>query len=232
MKNTHINALIRECLKPVLIEAGFSQFTTRSAWRYQNQRIDVFRFQLHKVTDAVGSDVRHTFSLELGCMLDYMPCLTTNEPVRIVQNEPRPEIFHCTFQRTLQGPEAHRPVGQPYAWKVPTDFGSLKATLQSAARALESEGFLWYQQFDDPRDVLELLSSPEERRNGTWGYGRAGTPMRQMLIGLAALKAGFYDLAQESLHKIQASPGFPYHSEAISDALVQIEGLIKRRDAA
>ena len=214
MKTTHINALIRQYLKPVLKKAGFTQFTTRSAWRYHNQRIDVFRFQVHKASNPFGRDADQSFSLELGCMLDYIPCITTKEPVRMVQNEPRPEIFHCTFQRTLQGPVSCRPLGQPYTWRLPAHSGALREALQNVADQLQSEGFFWYQQFDDPRFVLDFLSSPEERKDGTWGYGRAGTPVRQFLVGFAAIRAGYYELAKESLHAVQCSPAFPVSSRS------------------
>ena len=232
MKTTRINTLLRDCLKPVLKKAGFSQFTTRSAWRYENHRIDVFRIQIHKTVSPRTGSLLSSFSVELGCMLDYIPCITGGEPVRLVQNEPRPEIFHCTFQRTLQGPEAYRPVGQPYGWLLPNDSASIRKILSMVSLQLQNEGLLWFRQFADPGYVLDFLSSPEERKNGTWGYGRAGTPFRHLLIGFAALKAGYHQLAYESLLVAQAAPGIPQHAEAILDALNQIKMHSDRSDAA
>lgn len=72
-------------------------------------------------------------------------------------------------------------------------------TTYSFALRLGSQGLAWFRQFDEPCEVLRILTSEAERMGELWGFGNNPSPNRSYCTGYAALKTGQFGLAAQQL---------------------------------
>src|ERR1700756_4978391 len=63
-----VNREIKSAIRPLLQAAGFTQFTTRTGWRYAGEKIDVVNFQSFNsyLASSLGCTT-YSFCINLGC---------------------------------------------------------------------------------------------------------------------------------------------------------------------
>jgi hypothetical protein len=85
--------LIRKLVWPQLEARGFETFTTRSAWRYWDEGIEVVNFQaLGLYTAPVIGCTPFSFALNLGVRLQYVP---SDADTKERNGRPAPEEYEC-----------------------------------------------------------------------------------------------------------------------------------------
>ena len=95
-----VNKEIKSVIRPILKDAGFTQFTARTEWRYAGEKIDVVNFQSFNsyLANGVGCTT-YSFCGRLGCSFDAIP---RSERVKRKDGLFRPEEYECHFRRALQ----------------------------------------------------------------------------------------------------------------------------------
>jgi hypothetical protein len=75
MDSKSVNKEIRQTIWPLLREAGFWRFSSRSAWRHAESRVEVLNFQSFNSYNAgVLGCTTYSFSVNLGVFLLRSPC--------------------------------------------------------------------------------------------------------------------------------------------------------------
>jgi len=168
-----VGVAIRQRVRPVLKDAGFSEFTDRKAWRRSEQTIDhvTFRSFTSYIADGVGCTT-FSFSVEAGvCYRCLNPKLT------------RPQDYHLTFRAVL-GKNLRQPVFHPYGraqasdrpdvWYVAPGGENLDAVVDDAVASVQRQGLPFIEHYADPVRAFESLLS--ERGKAT-EFGAAGIMM-------------------------------------------------------
>jgi hypothetical protein len=192
-----VNKAIRRLIWPLLREAGFTQFTTRYAWRYATGKIDVVNFQ--SFNSYVADGLRCTtfsFSVNLGCSFDAIPVRAT---VERRNGYLRPREWECHFrlhlQKTIPQPELKR----TDIWYVDPLEQNLEIVIEDARQAIMEIGLPWFDRFRSTQEVLRTLLEDTPSREGTCGLGANPSPIRHLMIGYAALSLGKTEIAVEHI---------------------------------
>ena len=99
MDSKAVSKEIRGRVWPLLKAEGFSRFTTRTAWRDSDDKIDVVNFQSYGAYNAAVLRVTpFSFSVNLGGFLTYVPPLW---PPKLKDGHVTPQEAECQFRRRL-----------------------------------------------------------------------------------------------------------------------------------
>src|SRR5581483_7188769 len=96
-------------VRPVLRDAGWTSFASRTARRYCDSRIEVISFQSFNtyLASAIGSTT-YSFCVRLGCFFTAIPSFG----VKLKNGLMIPEEYHCqlryTVRKKLSQPECPR----------------------------------------------------------------------------------------------------------------------------
>jgi hypothetical protein len=88
----------------------------------------------------------------------------------------------------------------------------LEKVMSGARDAVLNEGMPWFEQFETPAAVFELLEGREEHMSRLWGFGRPGSPIRHFILGYSALAAGEPLAARKHLQLALETGCFPGHA--------------------
>jgi hypothetical protein len=206
-------------VRPLLKEAGWDSFTSRTARRVSDSRVDVVNFQSFNsyLASAIGSTT-YSFSIRLGCFLRVIP----DSIVKFKNGAPMPEEYHCHLRRTL-----HKKFPQPECARSDVFFVDpagkyLPLAVEAARAGITSEGFDWFHRFSDMREVLRTLLEDDETDDGTWGFGANPSPARNLYRGYVALSLGNTELAFNDLSRAASSSSFEQLRERIKIDLSRI----------
>src|SRR5260370_24073393 len=150
MYSRSVNKEIRERIKLLLKDAGFSRFTSRTSWRYATNRIDVVNFQSFNsyLASAVGCTT-NSFALRLGCYFTYIPYPHGADRLQQKEGKLLPHEYACPIRRPLL-----RSISQPEfprkdIWYVDPDGRSLSPVISDSALAIVNLAFPWFERFSD-----------------------------------------------------------------------------------
>lgn len=100
MDSKAVNKEIRGRIWPLLKDIGFSRFTPRTAWRYNDGKIDVLNFQSFNAYNASVMGVStFSFCVNLGSFLIYVP---PQWPPKVKGGHLMPNEAECHFRRRLK----------------------------------------------------------------------------------------------------------------------------------
>ena len=200
MDSRAITKLIRARIWPELRERGFSSFTTRSAWRYWDEGIDVVNFQALGAYDAaVIGCTPFSFVLNLGIRLEYVPY--DGSEIKTRDGRPAPEEWQCDL-RAHPGPsipQRRYEVGGENVWYVDRSGRNAEQNVDDARRVLVRKGLRWFDRYRDPTHVLTDLES------GKLEAGSNPSPIRHYLCAYAAIRAGDVGRARHHLEALLAT---------------------------
>lgn len=195
-----VNAHIKKRIWPLLRDAGFTVFTSRTAWRHGEDRIDVLNFQSFNSYNAgVLGCTTYSFSVNLGCFLMTIP--PQYEPSGIKSKDGRllPQESACHFRgrlvRSFEQPELQ----QTEIWYIDPGEKYLGWSMTDVAGLVGSKALPWFQKFADPQFALAVLLNEDEDMHELWGFGRNPSPDRHYFTGYLALQNEQFDLARERL---------------------------------
>src|SRR5436309_345467 len=85
-------------VRPLLADAGWTSFSSRTARRFSNARIDVVNFQSFNsyLASAIGSTT-YSFCVRLGCFFSAIP----HSGIKAKDGLQMPEEYQCQLRRTI-----------------------------------------------------------------------------------------------------------------------------------
>src|SRR5262249_17770788 len=96
-------------------------------------------------------------------------------------------------------------------WSVQHDLSNMEEILRDVARVIEVVGLRWFERFRSLDAIVDVLKNAEEDFDGDspcFGFGRRGSPVRNMYLGFTALQTGARALAVEALIAATSKGGF------------------------
>jgi len=201
-----VNKQIKCTVFPVLKEHGFAHFSSRSAWRYQADKVDVVNFQSFNsyLAEGVGCTT-YSFALNLGCFFTYIP---ERFPTAQKDELKKPEESVCHFRSKLFRTFDQRELKRNDIWYIDPEGIYLKRCMEDALNQILIKGLVWFERFSKTEEVLRTLLEEEINMNGTWGFGRKPSPIRSYLAGYTALRLGDGNLANIKLQEAVESGSF------------------------
>ena len=199
MDSSAVNKRIKSVIRPMLQDVGFTQFTSRTAWRYSPEKIDVVNFQSFNsyLANAVGCTT-YSFSVNLGCSFAAIPRL---ESIKRKDGYFRPEEYECHFRRTLQKSIKQPQLKRKDIWYVDPAGENLELVTADAKNAIQDVGLDWFNRFSDLMEVLCTLLKDSETKESVFGFGANPSPMRDFMTGFTALSLGKIEIARERIKK-------------------------------
>jgi hypothetical protein len=194
-----VNREIKSVIRPSLQDAGFTQFTTRTGWRYAGEKIDVVNFQSFNsyLANSLGCTT-YSFCVRLGCSFDAIP---RSERVKRKDEFFRPEEYECHFRRPLQKTIQRPNLKRRDVWYVDPAGKNLDIVIADAKKAILETGLGWFSRFGDMKEVLRTLLEDAESNESTSGFGANPSPIRHFMTGFTAHSMGKNDLARERIQK-------------------------------
>jgi len=194
-----VNREIKSVIRPLLLDAGFTQFTTRTGWRYAGEKIDVVNFQSFNSYVANSlSCTTYSFCVRLGCSFDAIP---RSERVKRRDGFFRPQEYECHFRRPLQKTIQQPNLKRMDVWYIDPAGKNLEIVIADAKKAILETGLGWFSRFDDMKEVLRTLIEDPESNESTSGFGVNPSPIRHFMTGFIAHSMGKNDLARERIQK-------------------------------
>lgn len=234
MDSKMVSRGIKSSVWPALKDQGFTFFTTRTAWRYHQDRIDVINFQSFNSYHAsvIGCST-FSFAVNLGSFLLYVPY--EHGAVNIKDKEGRllPDESQCqlrgrvkpTDRRSLFDRLVHKATSKD-VWFIREDGGNLESALREVRDRLLDEGLKWFLRLEQPEDVLRIFTSEPEAIGELWGFGNNPSPHRSYCIGYSALALGKHELALPHLKSVLASGCFPLAEGQLGAAVAAAQSII------
>jgi hypothetical protein len=221
MDSSVVNKQIKSVIRPMLKEAGFTQFTSRTAWRYSREKIDVVNFQ--SFNSYLANALRcttYSFAVRLGCSFDAIP---RREKVKSKDGSLRPEEYECHFRLPLQKSIKQPSLKRKDVWYVDPTGENLETVIADARRAILDIGLPWFKRFSNPQEVLRTLLEDSESDKSASGFGAHSSPRRDFMTGFTALSLGKMDLAKEHIKKALDSGFVKEFEPKMRDTLEQMD---------
>jgi hypothetical protein len=205
MDSKTVSKEIRGRVWPLLKAQGFTRFSTRTAWRDGDGKVDVINFQSFNSYNAdVMGVTPFSFAVNLGCFLTYVP---PQWPPKTKDGLLVPDEAECNFRRSLRRIVAQLGNKQEGVWSVDDQGKNLLWCIQDVVGQLP-EVLSWFDRLADRAEVLRLLLEDDEDIHVCWGAGRRPSPNRSYMTGYVALSMGMQELACEKLQEAVASNCF------------------------
>jgi hypothetical protein len=150
-----VGRAIREGVRPLLKEAGFTSFTDRKAWRETEYTIDHVTLRSYSAYNAgVLGCTSYSFTVEVGVFY------------RTFDTElVRPQDFHCTF-RAILGKTTRQPFfvtewgpaqDRPEVLYVLPDGTNLSEVIDESRSLLRAQGLPFMDHYNDPARAFASL---------------------------------------------------------------------------
>ena len=199
MDSKSVNKAIREIIKPILEENGFTQFTARSAWRYRNNRIDVINFQSFNsyLADSIGCTT-YSFSVNLGCFLLYIP---DKKWIKAKDDILNPPEYSCHLRGRLFRTYEQKELDRKDIWYIDPKGSYLSKSLEDVRRQIEEKAFPWYACLASDVEILHILKENDENKI-LWGFGNNPSPKRSFITAYVALHLDQKALAKQKINEV------------------------------
>jgi predicted kinase len=188
---------IKQFIWPLLKQAGFGVFSSRSAWRHRSDGIDVVCFQ--SFTRDIADSLRittHSFSVRLGWFPNYIP---PTYPPKVKNGKILPEEYGCEFRGSLKRT-------LPQAQHVPNDIWYVDQLGENLAECIGDVARLiprtleLFDVYADKKSVLEILLEQKEPV-GLGPTCNNSSPKLSYLTGYVASCLGDHELARKKLQE-------------------------------
>lgn len=176
-------------LKP-LASIGFDRRTSRSAWRQRGEHVEVVNFQSFNayLADTIGCTT-FSFAVKLGLWPLYIP---PRDSLKTDAGRVLPAEYQCPIRRHLQKRLKQIDLPRKDIWLVERDGSNLTRAVADAAAVLREDGLAWFDALRTPEAVAVLLEDHDEDMDGTWGFGRKGSPHRIYLQACTRMRLGTF----------------------------------------
>lgn len=181
-----LDVALRATFWPALKARGFSTRTTRVAWRYVGNHVDVVELQaVGQAAEAIGA-TPHSLSVFVAA---FPPYLERRDTVPVRDGQLRPHYWHCDpfrqslhktltqpwfrpfsqsrDRRTLSSIRLHREAlkhlvdrnvhDRPEIWYMRDDGSNIDENVRDLTRVVVSEGLDLLAGYHDPRRVIAMI---------------------------------------------------------------------------
>jgi Domain of unknown function (DUF4304) len=222
MDSKNVNREIRSRIWPALRKAGFSVFSSRTAWRYGEAQIDVLNFQsFNRYNAGIIGVTTFSFCVNLGCYLTYLP---PQWPIKLKKARPIPRESECQFRARLT-PSIAQVVSkqghQNQIWAVDEEGLSLAWCIGDVEQQVPL-ALAWCARLSNKEEVLKILLDETERMSDLWGFGNNPSPWRSYLAGYTALTLGKGELARQKLGEAVGSGCFEHLFKTVEGAINRV----------
>jgi hypothetical protein len=188
---------LRDRIVPILAKNGFSDFRKVRSARIRADRFEIVQYEFFTAaTHREWSTTPFSFGISAGIYLKFVP------PLRGEWDDPDlPGDTDCQVRCSLYKSIKQHPKVRNL-WILEKDLSNFDSVLADAARMIEEKLIPWFQSLGTTQQLLHLFLEGEERIDGadnTFGFGRKGSPIRNVLTGLTALETKDYGLAEKYL---------------------------------
>lgn len=210
MNSKDVGKALKNDVFPLLREARFSEFSTRTAWRDSADTIDVVDFRsLGYYLGSAVAVTSHSFCVTIGVYYKALHSVPWAEGPLPVQ----PEEWRCHARRVVRKPIFQLWCWRPDVWYVDGKGRNLAKVIAAVQRALREEALPWLDQFGDLRFASQAFESrPEsEFRRGIVREmlgGGLGSFARAEVVSALALGAGDRERARRAWQQVVANPIF------------------------
>lgn len=219
MDSRDVSRRIRSDVWPRLRNHGFTDFSSRSAWRRGAGIIDVVNFQSFNSYHAEALGVTtHSFCVNLGCYLADIP---PTWPPKLKGGLAYPDEAECHFRCRLTRKQVQLGNPEKHVWSIDKAERTLGESIADVNRQLESVALPWFTRLGQREEILRILSEDEEQMNVLWGFGARPSPLRSYLRGYVALSLGDSKLAHEELQCAVKSGCFGGLFRSVDEALAR-----------
>ena len=215
MDSKAVNREIKKTIWPLLKAAGFTIFTTRSAWRQNSETIDVLTFySFNKYNSDVLGVETFSFTVSIGKYLKYVPA-TWPPPTKggvLLPSEPE-----CSFRGSIL-PKVHGAPRQDNIWSITKDGENLLQCIQDVQTQIP-DALNWFERLEHRTQVLEILEHDPAKSQRLWGFGTPTSPVRSYLLGYVSLSLGRIESARQHFQKAVASNSFVNFFSSVEGAI-------------
>lgn len=180
MDSKVVNKAISERIKPFLKENGFTEFTSRNAWRYREERIEVINFQSFNsyLADGLGCTT-YSFAINLGI---YFKCFEKT-PWFDRNALTKPAEYECHVREDLEKGIKQAKLFHPYGanpssfgwekerediWFVKEDGCNLDEVITDAKNSINHEGLKFFEDKSDLLAVIKYHEQDAKKRGMSW----------------------------------------------------------------
>lgn len=210
MNSKDVNKEIKKKIWPLLKENGFSQCTSRNAWRITEETIEVVNFQSFNSYIAYGVGcTTFSFSVNLGV---YYKCFEKTPWFTSVSQE-RVQEYESHVRFSLEKHLKQAKLFHPYnnnrfhmwkkdrndIWYVKEDGSNLEEVIEDAKKTIISKGFEW---FNKKTNLPLALKAIEKEKKGVNGLSWANAE----IISAIALRLNDPQRAIEAYEGIITNP--------------------------
>jgi len=196
-KNQLVNKAIKSVIFPILYNHGFEAFTSRIAWRFRDDFIDVVEiYSFDRSRADVLKCSTHSFVILLGVYIKVIPPMYRP---KLRANPDRPDSSQCHIWGEIEPSIEFPDCRTKGIWYVDPMASNLDAVFSDALHVIQSQALPWFSHFSNLQDTLEILKSDEYQILKNPLNGRLNSPDRNYNIGFVALKIGDYQTAVEAL---------------------------------
>ena len=188
---------IKHVIWPMLKQAGFGVFSTRSAWRHREEGIDVVCFQgfSRNLADSIGVS-SFSFAVRLGWFPNYVP---PTYPPEVKNGKLLPQEYGCDFRGSVLR-ELEQPTNRnPEVWSIDEAGENLAWCIGDVQQQLP-EVLQRFDRFQDRHEVLRRLLEDDDSP-GLGATCNNPSPRRSYLAGYVALSLGKEELARQKLQE-------------------------------
>jgi uncharacterized protein DUF4304 len=227
MDSKVVNRGIKSEIWPSLKKQGFDCFTSRTAWRHRDDRIDVVNFQsFNSYQASVSGCTTFSFAINLGCYFLTIPYQYGQPHIKEKSGYLLPDEAQChirgrirpIMRRSLVARLLSRKAPQDI-WMIHQDGSNLSSSLSEIQDIILTQGMQWFKQFERPDEVLRIFMCEPERIGELWGFGNNPSPSRNYLVGYVALAIGNNEVALAHLRAAQESGCFPNVTNELQTAI-------------
>ncbi len=219
MDSKIVSRQLWKAVRPLLRDSGWTSFSSRTARRFSQSRIDIVNFQSFNsyLASAIGSTT-YSFSIRLGCFFTAIP----HSGIKIKDGLLMPEEYHCPLRCTIRRKFSQPECARADVFYVDPKGDYLPIVIEATRQGIATEGFAWFQRFSEMHEVLRTLLEEAETNDGTWGFGAKSSPARNLYTGYIALGLGKTQIATEHLKQAAISPPYAQFREEIEAQLSRL----------
>ncbi len=193
---------------PILREANFSEFGSRTAWRIREHTIDVLDF--HSLGYYLGSAVSataHSFVVTAGVHFKAVHAVPWAEGAP----PDRPKESDCHARRFLWKRLLQLRCWRPDVWYVNRSGSNLDRVMAGLVRVLHLRGIPYLTELGDLSVALDILETRDESctRSGIWKEmlsGGMGSFSRAEVVSALALALGDVARARKPWEAVLVEP--------------------------
>jgi len=201
-----------EVLQPCLAANGFGRTAGAHAYRDHDATIDVVKIEFFDCsTHRIWGTSNHSFGVSCGVFLKFAPNPFGGRIAFGADGLLEPDGTICAI-RTYLFRSIRQPKNVPKnVWSLAADLSDLDLAAIDVKQAFERKAVRWFARFRTVKEIEELLRHDDEQVDGDatcFGFGRKGSPVRNLYLGFAAATTGDTKAGQEALVASMSKGGF------------------------